>query len=396
MIKISFLGDIMLDYEMVRFYSESSVNLDKECYSQMLNHLRPLLSSSNYVIGNLETPISYDNSNLTYRKFEFNTSVQFAEAVKEAGVQMVTTANNHCMDRGVEGLKSTVRGLNDVGLSQCGIHIDEKNRYRIIDIDGFKIGVLAYTYGTNAFSNHQYLSIRRKTFNYVNLLQEQEGAVKRVFASLLRGFLLRPLGLLERLVFPENVNLKAHEKRTIDLYRKWLIRKDFRELKKENVDYTVACVHVGGQYRKSPSEYTKHTADWFIDRGTDLAVCNHEHVIHDHRFTDLNKLAVYSLGNCLGSSGVTCGPYGRRSEYSIALHVYINESDKRIEKFTFSVLKTILSERNIYETWPVFDLLRNEALTADIEQLKDESLQAASDFSGKQYFEVQEEFELAA
>ena len=86
-------------------------NTVKEEYDffPMFEKLQDFLDKSDYVIANLETPISYDNSNLTNHKWEFCTPKEFAFALKKVGVDYVSTANNHCLDRGMEGVISTIK-----------------------------------------------------------------------------------------------------------------------------------------------------------------------------------------------------------------------------------------------------------------------------------------------
>jgi len=390
MTKITFLGDIMFDFSMVEECRKNGIPLDNVCFSRSVQHISSILSESDYTFANLETPISFDDTNLTYRKYEFNTSIQFAKAVKDAGVDFVTTANNHMLDRGMDGLLSTYKSLKSIGLRQCGINTDENSRFEIVEINGIKIGILAYTYGTNAFSNHQYLSLKEHQLKAVNMLQEQEGNISRLVSAKFGKKASRIYDRIEGKVFPLNSESAIYEKRTLNLYRNHLIKQDMKQARKKNVDLLVACLHIGGQYRTEPLAYTKETAEWFIKRGCNAVICNHEHVIHGVSITSNRRLTAYALGNCLGSSGVTTGPYGRRSEYSIALHVYLKD-DGSVDKYSFSILKTILTDDKYFETWPVYDLLQVSDSTDEYRKLLDESLSAAYDFSGKEYNEIKVE-----
>ena len=80
-----------------------------------------------------------------------------AEALQWAGVGFVTTANNHCLDRGTAGVAATVRVLDEIGLPHTGTFADPESAARpaIADAGGFRLGLLSYTYGTNAFSNRE-------------------------------------------------------------------------------------------------------------------------------------------------------------------------------------------------------------------------------------------------
>lgn len=391
MIKLTFLGDIMCDNEMSkRLLEDKKINAE-ETYSNMFSNLSPFLHESDYVIANLETPISLDDQQLTFKQWEFNTSIKFAEAIKNCGVNFVTTANNHCLDRGINGLHSTVDSLNRIGLLQCGINIDRKSeRYQIVNIGSIKFAILSYTYGTNAFSNKQYLGFKNRKL--VNLLQEQEGSVRRLWKRLFHGRLFRIYNKFESYLFPDNKNKELYEKETLQFYRKWLIKSDLRSVKKHKPDYIICCLHLGGQYNPTPTKFTKRVTNWFNRQGCDFIICNHEHVIHGIK-KDNDTFVAYALGNCIGSAGVCRRPFDRGSDYSIALHFYLNETTKELEKTTFSILKTVLKGHSGFEVCPVYDLIQQNA-GEEIVDINHGALEAAEEFSGHRFCSIEKEFDL--
>jgi len=139
----------MLDNNMSE-YRENYRNITTGQYdfSSSFAQLRGLLSKSDYVIGNLETPISDQEEMLTHKQWEFCSPYEFAEALKNSGVSFVTTANNHCLDRGIAGIISTISCLDKIGLEHCGIQPPDcrENDSAIVDIGRLRLGVLAYTY----------------------------------------------------------------------------------------------------------------------------------------------------------------------------------------------------------------------------------------------------------
>ena len=96
----------------------------------------------------------------------------------------------------------------------------------------------------------------------------------------------------------------------------------------------------------------------------------------------------------MASTGIYEEPYNRRSEYSIALHIYIDPKIKKMETASFSVLKTIANSENKLEVWPVADLLH---FLPEYERNKtiEEALLAAKDFSGKKFIDLEKEFILS-
>lgn len=388
--KITFLGDIMCDNKMAE-----SLELYKNCqtgkydFSDCFRHVVDSFEASDYVLANLETPISEDNSRLTKALWTFTSPIEFAEAIKESGIDFVSTANNHCLDGGTEGIRSTIKSLNSIGLAHCGIQINNQNSCYIARIGPYRIGILSYTYGTNAFSNGCYLS--RKNLMSVNLLQEQEGWIHNHINRILHGRGMRFVKRLELILFPDNEGKNIYEKETVDFYRKYLIKKDIRRIRKKKVDLVIAYLHIGGQYNTVPSNYTKKTTEWFLNHGCDIVVDNHEHVIHGLKFEE-KKLAAYALGNFLGSAGVTEPPYDRYCNYSIGLHVYLETEQAEIAKIAFSVYKTIITREGKMEVWPAIELLELQITEKEKNLLKKDILEVAFVFSGIRYYDVAEEF----
>ena len=73
--------------------------------------------------------------------------------MKNAGVDIMVTANNHSCDRGKPGLERTIRVLDSLEIGQTGTFIDSASRASkypfLIEKHGFRIALLNYTYATN-------------------------------------------------------------------------------------------------------------------------------------------------------------------------------------------------------------------------------------------------------
>lgn len=385
MIKMTFLGDIMCDLSMAcRFkqYQDENGAFD---FHSVFSPVEHLLKESDIVIANLETPISIDNSDLTYKASDFNSPIEFAQAVKDCGIDVVSTANNHCLDRGLKGLKSTIDSLNQVGIKHCGVQIEKKKRHLVLQVGSLKIGMLAYTYGTNAFANHFYLS--NKHITDVNLLQEQEGRVKQLYNRLFHGRFQRIILGFEHILFPQNRGKQVFERETLSFFQRILILRDIRQLRREYPDLMIACLHVGGQLNQQPSLYTKRITEWFIKKGFSMVIDNHEHVIHGMSLVN-GSIATYALGDFLSGVGVRYAPFDRHADYSVALHVYVDEIEKKVKKLSFSLMKRICRVGEKIEVWPADQLLSFDCYRVS----EDEILSVAKQFSGKDYSSVSAEY----
>jgi len=397
-IKITFVGDVLFDGEMVKYieqYRKGNGILD---FHSIFAPMQMLFSQSDFVLANLETPISDCEDDYTKKRWEFCTAYEFAEALKESGVDYVSTANNHCLDRGIVGLEKTIKCLDQIGLLHSGIGCVGENREPVIaEIAGVRIALLSYTYGTNAMTNRQYLGYR-KNRKLVNLFQEQEGAIERI--SPLMWYIRRhPGGFAERVrngllrrIYPENIGKDWYEKTTPGMYRRWLLSTELRRVKRMGADMTAVYLHVGGQYNCEPNVLTKRMIQWLMKKGCSIVIGNHEHVVHGciHN-TSSNQLATYAIGNFLGSAGTLHEPYDRYAEYSIAVHTYIDSIKKKINKVTFSVLVSCKNDNGTYEVWPVKEWI--STLPENIARKKiEDCLTVAKLFSNQVYDRLLDEY----
>lgn len=360
--------------------------------------MRNLFGKADFVLANLETPITDNEEEYTTKRFRFGTAYEFAEALHDVGVGYVSTANNHCLDRGIPGLITTVRCLDQIGLLHSGVDCPgEKKKRLIADVRGLKIGILSYTYGTNAFSNKEYLGMG-KNHKLVNLIQEQEGAVD-LYDPLLRYVRKHPRGFAARLrkwllrrIYPENVGKDVFEKTTFGIYRRHLLLRELRDMKRLGAHMTAIYLHVGGQYNVVPSVLTKKTIKWLQNKKCNIIIGNHEHVVHGSEW-DLsqNMISTFAIGNFLGSAGIEHEPYDRYAEYSIAVHTYLDVEKKSLSKVTFSVLAAKRNERGTYEVWPVADLIQQTS-PEEAKKLTEGCFAVAELFSGRRFAEVSEEY----
>lgn len=360
-IKLTFVGDVMCQKELLDAFKIK----DGFSFDSAFGKVLPMFRGSDLSCANLETPISYDDSNLSNRLYNFNSPIEFAQSVKNAGFGFVATANNHCLDRNTPGIASTVRSLDSVGLVHTGV-FSSKSRDRLVcmDVKGIKIGFLSYTYGTNAFANNNYL--KRNEQWMVNMLQAQElsNPISRYFFHHQGGLTSRVYNKLRKILRFKNYGCQVYERKEADFFLKLKIIKDIKSLKKKGADIIVFYMHVGGQYNPKATARTLQIADFLRKKGVNIIVGSHEHVVHGTSNSCLSENCVetYSLGNFFDITGVTCAPFDKMSEYSVAWHVYVNKADKKIAKTSFTICKSVLQEgeKQKIEVVPVYDLMQSE------------------------------------
>ena len=315
-IKLSFTGDIMCSMEQ----NQACKTTEGYDYSSVFEKASAVLSNCDYLVGNLETPLAGADMGYTNEQYSFNTPLQFAKELRSLGFNLLSTANNHCLDREIQGLFNTIDVLDDLKISHLGTYKDTKSRDKcfVREINGIKIAFIAYTYGTNAFYNHVFLT---KDQQYaVNLTQPQEtldGAV-----HLLDGFdeIQKNVDCLYN---DKNIIYQTKIKGYLDK-----IEEDVENCRLQGAEFIVFIMHSGGQYNETPDPYTLMLAEHIRKIKVDIIVGHHPHVIHECRVID-GCPVVYSLGNftCTPEINIKRTDARFAADYNVLLNLHIIKND---------------------------------------------------------------------
>ena len=143
--RIMFVGDITC---FDKQFEEAQQGKDYD-FSYEFEKVRPVFAEADLVVGNLETSVF---PNAPYRtekfvseqNFHCNAPIEFLDAVRKAGIDVLTNANNHDLDTGAVGIGETIDAVERMGFIQTGTFKSEKKRYELIDVYGFKIAVVAF------------------------------------------------------------------------------------------------------------------------------------------------------------------------------------------------------------------------------------------------------------
>lgn len=248
-IQLALTGDLLVRETI----SQSARLEDKDAYSfhSLFAPVAPYLLQADLTIGNLEVPLAgrekrYLRRNPVNRYPLFNCPDELAPALDKAGFHVLTTANNHCLDRGVSGLKRTLQILDKYGLKHTGT---QARRHPsggpvIVTVKGIRIGILSYTRGTNTIAcPHPWM---------VNKMRPQH------------------------------------------------IRRDLLALKKKT-DFCIVALHHGPEYSHIPTQKQKQWAQKLTRWGADLVLGSHPHVVQPMVRTTDGKLIVHSLGSLISS-----------------------------------------------------------------------------------------------
>jgi hypothetical protein len=367
-IRITFVGDIMCQREQS---SAAYKRYGRYCYEKAFTPVRQLFQASDYVVGNLETPISDESLGFSRESYRFNTPESFLSALKWCGFHFLSTANNHCLDRGIVGLEHTARFLDRYEIAHSGTYLNKNESQKVFikKICGVKIAILSFTYGTNSEFYGDPLpeqevwrvDLLRKPpakqpsqprpVSLKSMLQDWLPMRIKVAVSALLGKIHRQIPEYEPdNVTPDEIGAACNEAYLINAREKILYAKDM-------ADVVVVLPHIGGQYNPAPGNYTKWTMQWISNLGVDLVVANHPHVpLRCERFEN-GCIGAYSLGNFYFNPSDGCLIPNQFAEYGIVMHVDVSTTKRKVTEVSFQVVKSIVDIDGFATVHPVKVLL---------------------------------------
>ena len=110
--RIRAIGDVMVHDDELASALQSDGTYD---FAQFFSEVAQSLSDADYTMGNLETTVGEPGKNGYSGYPYFHTPKSLLTALKGAGVDMLTTSNNHCLDRYFDGLVETLDSLDEAG-----------------------------------------------------------------------------------------------------------------------------------------------------------------------------------------------------------------------------------------------------------------------------------------
>ena len=244
------IGDIMC--HNTQYMDAYNSDTGKYDFSYVFEDIEYYIKNSNITVANLET--TFAGEDVGYSNYpRFNTPDALAYNLKKLGVDVVSTAGNHSLDYGFDGLSRTIDVLNKADISHVGTYQTQEERDTIVFkyVKGIKIAFLNYAYGTNG------ITIPSDKSYCINLIDEE------------------------------------------------LIKNDIETAKSQEADIIVASVHWGTEYSTVPNGTQNELADFLFQNGVNIILGTHPHVLQkmEKRTVTLEDgstqdgFIIYSLGN---------------------------------------------------------------------------------------------------
>lgn len=350
--KVTIFGDIMCEAPLLKAALRHGSEYD---FSSVFMNIKDMIAEADYVIGNLETPFAGESAVYTDQLYAFNTPDALVDAVKAAGIDLVATANNHCLDRGYDGFMRTMAVLEEKGLAYTGTWPSAKSRKEAYyaKVKDTVIAVINYTYGTNYAVNKNGLTMEQEP--QINLLRPQRDSiympkppVKRTLKRRLWGRFLSMFSQTQQILLLKALGRPYNEARADDCFDAKAVepyiarmQADIREARK-NADVVLFNPHVGGQFNLQPGKFTEYVIEKALEAGCDAIVASHPHIVQQAEYR-ADVPCFYSIGNFSMSPTSVYLLHENLPEYGLAVHLYLE--DKKVKKTTFSIVKMVEGKR---------------------------------------------------
>lgn len=262
-------GDILMHMPCVR---PCEIGNGKYDFSPYFTHLTPYVSAFDYAVVNFETTTASLKNGYVYSGVpNLNTPDEIVTALRNAGFDMLLTANNHTYDTQTQGFFRTQEVIRAHGLDHTGTISDPADHnFLIKEIDGIRIGMICYTYETDADPDKVALNVGP------TLSKDIEALINTFY------------------------------KTDMDTYRKDLSA-DLTAMRAAGAEAIVLYMHWGEEYKLQHDDNQKTMAQIACDLGVDVIVGGHPHVVQPLELLtnssnpNQKTICLYSTGNTLSN-----------------------------------------------------------------------------------------------
>lgn len=151
-LSVTVSGDVLMHTGVWESAEAFGTQTGRQAYDfrPMFESIKPAYESADLAICHLETPLAEPGG--PFRNYPlFSGPPQVADGLRWAGVDACTTASNHSVDQGFEGLERTLDVLDAEGIVHAGTARTrrEARTPTVFEVNGVRVALLSYTYGTN-------------------------------------------------------------------------------------------------------------------------------------------------------------------------------------------------------------------------------------------------------
>lgn len=290
-VRIIMAGDILL-HERV---SDSGAMPDGTYnYNHLFANLKQEITSADLALVNQEVILGGREIGLSGYP-SFNGAYEVGDALMEAGFDVVLHATNHALDRGKIGLLNCISYWKtthpDIGVLGIQESKEEQEVVYIKEVNGIRIAILNYTYGTNG------------------------------------------------------IPLPSDMPFAVNLLDKARVAADVAKVK-ESAEFIIVCPHWGTEYIHGISDYQREWAEYFASLGVNLVLGTHPHVIEPVEWIGQENgnggtLVYYSIGNFINATNENGSGVGDRMLGALAEVTIQRNPDGLVTIVDYGVLPTV-------------------------------------------------------
>lgn len=281
---IGAVGDVMvMQTQVTNAWYEDRKEYD---FLPSFTYMQPLFESVDLMCANLETPLAGEEAGYSgpmptvpptvegeepasKPRQTFNAPDELASSLQAAGVDVLTTANNHCLDRGADGLIRTMETLDALGVMRAGTYLSPEDRAtaRVAEVNGIRVGIIAHTFSVNR--NERLMSSEQRTYMVARLNDEDA------------------------------------------------VLEDIALCKAAGAEFIIAFMHWDEEFQAEPTRATRQTAKWLLENGVDAIIGSHPHVPQPVEYVTVEReegsytgLVAYSVANFISNMSPAPKTYG--------------------------------------------------------------------------------------
>ena len=267
-VNIKATGDIMFHPSQIDgAYNPATNSYD---FHNSFKAVKDIFQTADLAIANFEGTTAGDEV-YAYQGYPlFNAPDEVLDAIRDSGIDVLSTVNNHCLDTRKAGVIRTVQEISKRGMDSVGTY-EKKPETRVLikDVKGIRIAFLAYTEMVNG---------------------------------------------LESTMSPEDLDAMVN---IIDDDK---ISEDIAYAKSKDADIIIAYMHWGDEYFRVQAPRQEALADKLFTQGVDIIFGSHPHVIQPAevlKYDGKTKFVAYSMGNFLSNQRIeTLGSFGMTEDES--------------------------------------------------------------------------------
>ena len=272
---IGAMGDLLMHMtifdDLTKYNAEVQQPDGSYDFSSVFRYLVDYTSTLDFAVANLETTLCSSDNGYAYSGYPlFNCPDELVDGVKNAGFDLLLTANNHSYDTSLVGMKRTLEVIRGRGLDTLGTYASaEEQKWSIQEINGIRVGMLCYTYATSETEDG------RPSLN-LNAAISEPGLCNYFTYDKLEAFYTEVSGYLQ-------------------------------EMKKAGAEASVIFMHWGQEYILTENAEQNTIAQKLCDLGIDVIIGGHPHVIQPMELLtstvnpERKTVCIYSLGNAVSN-----------------------------------------------------------------------------------------------